>query len=125
MLWKLVKEHELHPSLCFLDKTAITDDGYPEKDHYNTRVQNALADMQSKMDTYAIFEPAEFGKKYSCVFIENGKFYGMGLLPENTNFTNINKLKERLTIYPENETVKSMIRSYAHKHPSKLLMMND
>ncbi len=125
MLWKLVKEHELHPSLCFLDKTAITDDGYPERDDYNLKVQNALADMQAKMDTYAIFEPADFGRKYSCVLVEKGKFYGMGLLPENTNFTNIKKLKERLTIYPENEVVKSMIRSYAQKHPSKLLMMND
>ncbi|HRH48143.1 MAG TPA: exonuclease domain-containing protein [Panacibacter sp.] len=125
MLWKLVKEHELHPTLCFLDKTAIKDDGYPEKEDYNSKVQNALADMQAKMDTYAIFEPADFGKKYSCVLVEKGKFYGMGLLPENTNFTNINKLKERLTNYPENEVVKSMIRSYAQKHPSKLLMMND
>ena len=125
MLWKLVREHELHPSLCFLDKTTITDDGYPERDDYNSRVQNALADMQSRMDTFAIFEPADFGRKYSCVLVEKGKFYGMGLLPENTNFTNIHKLKERLTNYPENEAVKSMIRSYAQKHPSKLLMMND
>ncbi|HRI20920.1 MAG TPA: hypothetical protein PLA68_08190, partial [Panacibacter sp.] len=123
--WKLVKDHELHPSLCFLDKTVVSDDGYPEKNDYNVRVQNALADMQNQGGTYAIFEPADFGKKYSCVLVENGRFYGMGLLPENTNFTNVSKLKERLTVYPENETVKSMIRSYAHKHPSKLLMMND
>ncbi len=125
MLWKLVKEHELHPSLCFLDNTVVTDDGYPEKEDYNSKVQNALEEMKNQMGTYAIFEPADFGKKYSCVLVENGKFYGMGLLPENTNFTNIDKLKERLTNYPENEVVKSMIRSYAHKYPSKLLMMND
>jgi len=125
MLWKIVKDHELHPSLCFLDKTAITDDGYPERDDYNTKVEQALNALQAQLDTYAIFEPADFGKKYSCVLVENGKFYGMGLLPENTNFTNITKLKERLTVYPENEVIKSMIRGYAQKHPSKLLMMND
>lgn len=124
-LWSMVKEHELSPVLCFLDKTPLTDDHYPERDAYNAKVVQALENLDTAMDTFAIFEPADFGKKYACVLVIKGKFYGMGLLPENTNFTNLKRLKEKLTEYPENEVIKSMISSYAQKYPSKLFLMNE
>jgi DNA polymerase III subunit epsilon len=124
-LWRLVKEHELHPSLCFLDKTAVTEDRYPEREQYNSRVHRALTDMQSQLDTYVILEQAAFSKKYGCVLVENGRFYGMGLIPENMKFIEVEKLKEQIIQYPENEVIRSMVRSYAQRYPSKVLMMNN
>ncbi|CAN5570792.1 exonuclease domain-containing protein [soil metagenome] len=124
MLWKIVKEHELHPSLCFLDKTGITDDLFPERDLYNEKVNHALQNMQSQLTTYAILEPAAFGKQNVCVLVEKGAFYGMGAIPENTNFTNIEKLKKKIIQYPENETIRTMIRSYALKYPNKVFLMD-
>jgi DNA polymerase-3 subunit epsilon len=80
--------------------------------------------MQSQLSTYAILEPAAFGKQNVCVLVEKGVFYGMGSIPENTNFTNIEKLKKKINQYPENETIRTMIRSYALKHPDKVFMMD-
>lgn len=123
MLWKIVREHELHPALCFLDKSTSVDHQYPDREIYNTRVDNALINMRSQLSTYAILEPAAFGNKNVCVLVENGKFYGMGAIQENMNFTDIEKLKRNITQYPENEAIKSIIRSYILKHPSKVYMM--
>jgi len=124
MLWKIVKEHELHPSLCFLDKTPVADDAYPEPGHYNNRVQAAVKSLKDQLGTYAIFEEAPFEKKSSsCILVESGKFYGMGLIPDNLNFTRIDYLKPHLTQYPANEVIESMILSYAQKHPAKVLVM--
>jgi len=127
MLWKVVKEHELHPGLCFLDKTGNISDtsAYPEPLHYNKRVEAALKGLKKEMGTYAIFEQAAFDKKNACILVESGKFYGMGLIPENINFTELQNLKPHLTPYPENEVIKSMISSYAQKYPSRVLMMGD
>jgi DNA polymerase-3 subunit epsilon len=122
-LWKLVREHELHPSLCFLDKTPITDDRYPERDEYNLRVDEALVAVQSELGTYAIFEPAVYSNKFGCVLIENGKFYGVGAIPENINVTEVEKLKKHITQYPENEVIRSMVKSYAQRYPSKVLVI--
>lgn len=123
-LWKLVREHELHPSLCFLDKTPISDDNYPLLEEYNSKVEDALTTMQSQLGTYAIFEPAEYNSsKYGCVLVENGKFYGIGSIPENINVTQVDKLKKHITQYPENEVIRSMVRSYAQRYPSKVLII--
>lgn len=122
-LWKLVRDHQLHPALCFLDKTPLTDDRYPLKDDYNTRVASALEDLHSHLGTYAIFEPALYSKNYVCVLVENGKFYGIGSIPDNVNVTEVDKLKKHITQYPENETIRSMVKNYAERYPSKVLMM--
>ena len=39
--------------------------------------------LQKNLGTFAIVEPQVTGNQKSCVLIENGKFYGMGLLPNN------------------------------------------
>ncbi|MEP6845914.1 MAG: exonuclease domain-containing protein [Panacibacter sp.] len=120
MLWKIVKENELHPSLCFLDKTSITDDLFPEREPYNERVNGALQNLQSQLSTYAILEPAAFGKQNVCVLVEKGVFYGMGAIPDTINFTDIERLKKKITQYPENEVIRSMLASYRLKYPSKV-----
>ncbi len=125
MLWKVVREYALHPTLCFLDKSApVSEEEYPEPALYNARVEAAVEYMKKEMGTYAIFEEAAFDKKNACVLVESGKFYGMGLIPENLNFTQPGYLKPHLTQYPENEVIKSMIRSYAQKHPSRVMVMD-
>jgi DNA polymerase-3 subunit epsilon len=122
-LWKLVRQHELHPALCFLDKTRNMDHSFPEKEEYNSRVANALSDLASHLGTYAIFEPAVYSSNYGCVLVENGKFYGIGSIPENVNITELDRLKKHITQYPENEVIKSMVRSYAQRYPSKVLLI--
>lgn len=121
MLWKMVKEHELHPSLCFLDKTATVAGNFPEVVDYNLRVETALTSMQSELGTFAIFEPAAFSNKHACVLVENGKFYGMGEIPENLDFMKVDQLKRFVTQYPENEVITSMIKSFVQKFPSRVV----
>ena len=125
MLWKIVNKHELHPALCFLDKTGTAIAEYPEMDAYNQRVQLALHEMKENMGTYLVLEKASQENKYSCVLVENGKFYGMGLLPGNIDFTKLKKLKPYLTAYPDNEVIKSLIKSYAQKFPSSVIAMKE
>lgn len=125
MLWKVVREHQLHPSLCFLDKTSLTDDHYPDRDAYNTRVEEALRTMQSQLGTFAIFEEPDFGSKFSCVLVEQGRFYGMGQVPENVNFLQVDKLKKHLTQYPGNDAIASMIRSYVQRYPTRVIDLSE
>ncbi|SJZ91112.1 exonuclease domain-containing protein [Sediminibacterium ginsengisoli] len=112
MLWKLVKEFNLHPVLCFLDKTAATDLPLPET--YNASVREAVSWLHATRETFLIRE------KQSCVLVEDGVFYGMGTLDTDIPHTELETLKACLTRYPENEVMRSMIRNYKDRYPAKI-----
>ncbi len=113
LLWKLVKEFELHPVLCFLDHTATKD--LPEVSVYNQSVQKALNWMHAQKETFLIRD------KEGCVLVEEGKFYGMGQIAEAMDLSILANVKSRLIEYPENEVMRSMIRNFAERYPGKVV----
>lgn len=120
-LWKLVTEFELHPALCFLDKTPILKDQYPDKDIHNLNISSASKSLQENAATYAIVETAEFGPDKHYYLMEKGKFYGMGLIAEHKKINDSESIKAHLIQYPENEVIHSLLKNYAQKFPSKVL----
>ena len=113
MLWKLVRDFQLHPVLCFLDQSEV--DEYPDTDEYNLAVMSAIHWIKSKKETYLIRE------KNNCVLIEDGRFYGMGSIDNHLKITELNVIKPLLTEYPENEVIKSMIRNFVERYPAKVI----
>lgn len=112
-LWKLVREFELHPVLCFLDQSERGE--LPDAELYNRNVQQAIDWIESQKETFLIRD------KDGCVLVEEGKFYGMGHLPKHEEIVAIDQVKEKLTAYPENEVLKSMIRNFAERYPHKVI----
>lgn len=118
LLWKMVKLFELNPRLCFLDQTN-TSEIEVDVDDYNEKVRAAVEWLQSHNETFLIKE--EERNIFSYVLVERGKFYGMGLLKNEMNCTELEALKTKLTAYPENEIIRSMVRSFADRYPSKVV----
>jgi DNA polymerase-3 subunit epsilon len=112
MLWKLVKEFQLHPVLCFLDSTSPRE--FPEPVEYNLQVKTALDWLGSQKETFLIRD------REGCVLVEGGKFYGMGRIEGETEWS-LEKIKPLLVEYPENEVMRSMIRNFAEKYPGKVV----
>ena len=125
MLWKMVKEFNLHPGLCFLDKTASLDEYDLLPEEYNPRVEDAIVYIKKQLGTYAIFEDCDFFKETSCILIEKGKFYGMGLLPDNVDPLKIEGLKTHLTQYPENDVIHSLVRSFSERKPGAVIRFDE
>lgn len=121
-LWKIVKEFELHPALCFLQKQLYIPTGI-DTNIYNEKVKQAINYLQRNMGTFVIVEPPAKGNQKSCVLVENGKFYGMGLLPHNNDSFDSIHLKNYLTAYPENEMIRTLVKSYAQKNAEKLVKL--
>lgn len=113
MLWKLVKTFELNPALCFLDLTPQNE--WPEVALYNEKVAEAIQWTTEQKETFIIRD------KSACVLVENGVFYGMGTPDSAIQIEAIDVLKEHLTTYPENEAIRSMIRSFTERYPAKVI----
>jgi len=111
-LWKMVRSHELHPALCFLDSNPPAT--LPDPETYNAAVRKALDAIHAGQDSFIIQE-AE-----TVILVEKGKFYGMGPVAE---WSSVEDIKAAVTPYAENEVVRSMIRKYTEMYPGKVVHM--
>lgn len=135
ILRKLIKDFKLCPKLCFMQTDNAACEGMNEgiclgacelKEKpaaYNKRIQEAVDSLRSQ-PSYAIVDKGINGDDCSCVLIHEGKFYGMGFIPAEVQISNIETLKEYLTIYKENSFIRNLIAGYAARFPGKVIPVN-
>ncbi|GAA3912640.1 DNA polymerase III subunit epsilon [Chitinophaga oryziterrae] len=136
MLRGLIREFELCPRLCFLQKgegkcAPIPDhtcrgacDKTEKADSYNLRVKAAINHMQHQQPSFLIVDEGREPEEQSCIMMEKGRFYGMGYIPRDTAVTEGNMVKEWLTQYPENEYILNIIHQFADSNTSRLLQFS-
>jgi DNA polymerase III subunit epsilon len=109
--------HIVYYGNWFLDNSGKTD--YPEPDQYNQSVDKALAWLKEQKQSFFIRD------KEGLVLIEQGRFYGMGQVPLHADLSALDKIKNQLIEYPENEVMRSMIRNYAERYPHKVVPLEN
>jgi DNA polymerase III subunit epsilon len=131
LLRKLMSQFQLCPKLCHLQATQqdCTADAThhckgacreeESADIYNTRVMEAISHLEKELPTFALVEHGLHHKEQSCVFVEKGKFYGMGYIPSTADIRDRDALKDHLTQYSENDYIRGLIYQYANRYPSK------
>ncbi|MCW3465536.1 exonuclease domain-containing protein [Chitinophaga nivalis] len=124
LLRALIREFDLCPKLCFLQKgtgtcagiTAGTCHGACEKkeapESYNERMKAAIAFLQEQQPSVTIVDKGRTTGEKSCILLEKGRFYGMGYLPAHIDTAEVENFREYLTPYPENEVIIGLLRSY-------------
>ncbi|MDP1844918.1 MAG: exonuclease domain-containing protein [Sediminibacterium sp.] len=112
-LWKMVRTHQLDPSLCFLNNEIPAQ--LPAPAMYNQLVQDALNAINAEQSSFVIKE------QETAVLVENGKFYGMGAIE---NWSTIDDIKAAVTPYANNLVIQTMIKKYAEKFPAKVYQIN-
>lgn len=131
VLRKLVRQFELCPKLSFIQKGNETCSGL--LDHschgaciqkesaadYNQRLNMALESLREMLPSFMIRDRGRDSSEESCVLIENGRFYGMGYLDKELQILSLDTLKERLTVYPENDYMRGLVYTFAEKWPEK------
>lgn len=92
----------------------------PHIDLHNKKVENAILFLQSHKQNFAIIDKGRTPDERSCIWIENGHFYGMGYLATDVGFTNPAEIKDFVTPYPSNHYIMQLILNYAENFPSKV-----
>jgi DNA polymerase-3 subunit epsilon len=89
---------------------------------YNERVQKAVAHLKSSLPRFALVEEVDVvrkGNKQTVILMENGRFYGMGYLPDHISISSLEQVKPLITPYPENDYIRGLIYQHAGKYPEK------
>jgi DNA polymerase-3 subunit epsilon len=124
-LHKLIKEFNLDPRLCFVDKSPIVE---VNNEHalsvdppeiYNSRISLALESLQSGLPTYAVLDNGREPGEQSFVLMEQGRFCGMGYVPAEASVSTVDELKNYATPYPETDYIRGMISQYVQRWPNK------
>jgi DNA polymerase-3 subunit epsilon len=128
ILRKLIKDFNLCPRLCFMQKAYEPCDetcsgACEQKENpaeYNKRVKQAIASFDQR-PSFAIVDRGLNGDDKSCILVENGKLYGMGYLPLDNQVAGPEGLKAHLQLYKENSFIRNLINGYAARYPYKVI----
>ena len=128
LLRKLIREFELCPVLCFLQKDIRHCAGLEEgtcrgachkkekPEAYNERLSRAMSRLKEQ-PSFAILGEGLQPEEQSCILIEKGSFYGMGYIPPDADLSDPEYLREYVTPYRENSFIRNLVMSYAVRHP--------
>lgn len=132
-LSQLIDKYQLCAKLCYLQKTATkcyahengqcfgACSGIETVSVYNKKLKTALNDIQKQQPSFALVDEGRKEEEFSCLVVENGKFYGMGYFTDK-NYLSVGlaPIKNDLSIYQSNSYILNLILSYAEQHPQKL-----
>ncbi|KIO75202.1 DNA polymerase III subunit epsilon [Pedobacter lusitanus] len=131
LLRGMITEHRLCEKLCFIQKnrSACTAQekggcngaclGQEDPAEYNQRVNEAILHLKSALPSFALIDSGRNEEEKSCLWIEGGKFYGMGYISFYTDITDLENLKSCIVPYPSNDYILNMVLSYAESHPQQ------
>lgn len=87
---------------------------------HNEQVDNAIDFLLRNRPTFAIIDKGRSKEERSCIWIENGHFYGMGYIPSDVTITDPSEVKNYVTQYKSNQYMVQLIFAYAEKYPGKV-----
>jgi DNA polymerase-3 subunit epsilon len=134
LLNKLAREHGLCPKMCFLQLETVECLGIEEDfcggicnhaediNSYNSKVQNALADLQSSKPTVAVFGQGRNKEELTCIIINNKDELHTGFVPSYGMKMPIKKLMKLLEPAALNEFIRSTIMNHAEENPEKCVV---
>jgi DNA polymerase III subunit epsilon len=93
----------------------------PDILQHNKRVTDALEFLQQRRESFAIIDKGRSDDERSCVWIEDGAFYGMGHISSDVTIVDISDVKNHVTRYRSNQYVMQLIGSYVKKYPGKVV----
>jgi len=130
---QLVDKYQLCAKLCYLQKTATkcyahengqcfgACSGIETVSVYNKKLNAALSDIRNQQPSFALVDEGRKEEEFSCMIVENGKFYGMGYFTDKNYLSDgLAPIKKDLSIYQSNSYILNLILNYAEQHPQKL-----
>jgi DNA polymerase-3 subunit epsilon len=102
----------------FLPKVDLND--LPEVEQHNQQVEDAIAFLLKNRPSFAILDKGRSAEERSCIWVEEGHFYGMGYIPSEVGFTDSSEIKDYVTPCKSNQYSLHLVLAYAEKYPGKV-----
>jgi DNA polymerase-3 subunit epsilon len=102
-----------------------TPEDFPELEEHNKKVEDAIAAVKKNRPSFAIIDKGRTEDERSCIWVENGHFYGMGYIPNDIAIADIEEVKDYINQYTGNQYIMQLLYSFAEKYPGKVIYRRD
>lgn len=92
----------------------------PDVESHNDQIENAIDYILKNRPSFFIIDKGRTATERSCIWVENGHFYGMGYITSDIGITEPAEIKDYVTSYKSNHYIMQLIYAYAKKHPGKV-----
>lgn len=127
VLQSLAHEFDLDSRFCHYctteNKTNIQACDFvnlPDVEIHNEKVEKAIQSLLSSRTSFAIIDKGRTTDERSCIWVENGHFYGMGYFTSDIAITDPAEIKDYVTLYKSNQYIMGLIYKYAESNPRKI-----
>ncbi|MGA9638246.1 exonuclease domain-containing protein [Flavobacterium sp.] len=128
LLQSLSHQFEIDYRFCKYDNTVTKGNLFevelmdlPEVENHNEKVDNAIEYLKNSKQSFGIIDKGRTEEERSCIWVENGHFYGMGYLSCDEAITESSQYKENLTLFKSNQYIMQLIFKYVEKNPRKII----
>jgi DNA polymerase-3 subunit epsilon len=87
---------------------------------HNNQVENAIEFIVKNKPSFAIIDQGRKEGENSCIWVEDGHFYGMGYIASDIGFTEPVAIKDYITPYKSSHYIMHLLQTYAEKYPGKI-----
>ena len=116
LLKKLIGEYGLDEALCFVDRSGVALPAEaPEA--YNRKVEKAIQSLQEQLPSFVLKDKED--DNCHVILIERGRFIGMGPFSSKISFSDMDSIKQHITLYPDNDYIRGLVYQFAEKHPER------
>ena len=96
----------------------------PETLSHNEKIENAIDFLLSNRPSFAIIDKGRSSNERSCIWVENGHFYGMGYIPADIGIREPSEIKDYVVPHKSNQYILQLIYNYAQKYPGKVFFQD-
>ena len=93
----------------------------PDVAQHNMRVESAIDFLKKNRPSFAVIDKGRYAGERSCIWVEDGHFYGMGYIASDIGFTQPSEVKDYVTPYRSNQYIMKLITTYVNKYPGKVV----
>jgi len=95
----------------------------PDIEQHNIKIEDAIDFILQNRPSFAIVDKGRDADERSCIWVEDGHFYGMGYITSNIGFTEPLQMKDHVTPYRSNHYIMQLVSNYAVKYPGKVILL--
>lgn len=128
LLQSLSREFEIDHRFCKYCVEGEKEGSYkydavdlPDVEVHNQQIQNVIDFIIDNRPSFAIVDKGRSADERSCIWVENGHFYGMGYISTDIGIEEPSEIKTYVTPYRSNDYIMQLINSFAMRYPGKVL----
>ncbi|MGO4821066.1 MULTISPECIES: exonuclease domain-containing protein [unclassified Flavobacterium] len=92
----------------------------PEIEEHNRQMDQAISFLTEEQASFAIIDKGRSTDERSCIWVENGLFYGMGYIGSDVSCMDPSELKDYIIPYKSNPYIMQLLYSFAAKNKRKV-----